>query len=1620
MEDELSPPILSSEDDLFWYSGTERTDLLSIDQNIVKDVLIKGGRLSHFLESFTDDTYTQKFYEKQFCLVINFNEGDPLVKKQMRVRALPVLYNDLTTGVSERFLRIELSKSDDNREHCAGTLVHALSSELTLGEIVLAAYSPVEICTTCTRVITSLYVELYLSSSGLDKESKILTSQLDFRNLNLKIDPLSNFTGEVGTCTDQGCMGQGFDCCLNGQCVVDGSKKSHAPEEDIQQALADIAIDSTNFLNWPSVYWICPQIIRKRSEETNPPEKSEEFVELEYQKDQFYCLEEGRKEFPDFKGKNLCPPSYDEDSYLQIVQDVAKQCGCTREDVACDGLGLKSLTDLNDKITGIICDVSTEEQMSFQTLDLKISGRTAPHRFFDTHGKMYDDLVDLDPNIVQEGEAFFYHDKGSKFSNSAGSFNMNAILGQITVSLEQALPARMVPVEFDETYLISTIAGNYIPCLDCPQDRWFPGFSAHPPSQFGRGLQAIGSTVNRDTYSHNISNGNYEDTIFGRACWIPPTMIPFSHKKYPDLQIQRLTRLKTQAAFYANGYQRDWYGFNKGALIGSFNGVSWFAIGTGRRVVATSKKLFLAINAPFADLATKLSLTVNIVPDLGDNIVGDFDYDPKFAINDSRQNQAGTCQFYHLCETDTHCITQLGWEYSCVDIEHLKTKIPVFDIDAKEIANSESISSSFLELIENSASKGKRCVYRGAGAPCKKNYKNGSKNFHEDKIFRCAPNFYCSPLEDAHDFNKEIVRNFSEDSIFSFGQEVNILGRPLFYLGGNSILDQSIRDNIQHNLRLMADYGDDFGLCRPGKSLESPKALNQHSSRDDLKRTDYISQLASCDSRVLDDRRIWSCPLIEEEGEEGILIGDINFDSENIEEKHRQNSCGAESMFKNDLSNFQSMFYLIEGESLSSTTIMKDKFIVRDACLRRAGSICHTDLECTPNALHRSQIALFNLDAFGGNEAERRYWKESLSCSQKRPRPKSLLTADDELYDLTLNRCCRSIGDELTMFTQGSEGDDLQNPTLKSGLFPYKTSQQNTLYDGPRAIGRYSRYIVAQSFDHTGMDPLTEPYPQTPIVERGKTPKHSQWKSFHDTGKRTCCGGGWIRKFSDGGHDWRKRQRFSIDFTVFSCLNYRSVLPFTRPENINEVNYHMDVDNLCMSPGQKGCLQIPLLKSEEYRMIPPVWYTPSEGGEVLDTTPLGYSSDTITHIVSPEVPYQPTPYKYSSPHSLALSNASTPFIFASDRITSFYLPIYIAKNNILSVDIVYFKEDDVVRTDSSIDKIICPDVDDLTSLNYREYMSLKYQIDKGVYCLSRDTYGRDLFHALAVKLEDDFNYEYAGVKIYFKSEIQRAFHSSNDLYYLSKLARFELLGVPQIFYEPLYCNNDVDRSIDHLFLFGEQRREEFEDEEFSFRYDPLVNGRELGEFYDSTLDYPTDDNPGRHVVFKDRVKMSPIFHENEFICCLQLGETTIDSSRCCSFFAMETASSTMKCALPSRTDLHVYFNRFISGEGDDSLRDDDFIMETGELKYNEKVSEKIRSLGIEFCEKGRVRPGAAFGSYLGEPNNGVFLHSDENVTIEDTVYYSIIDSIYDANEIQDTGVSQFLEGYRWNNHYYCE
>jgi len=191
---------------------------------------------------------------------------------------------------------------------------------------------------------------------------------------------------------------------------------------------------------------------------------------------------------------------------------------------------------------------------------------------------------------------------------------------------------------------------------------------------------------------------------------------------------------------------------------------------------------------------------------------------------------------------------------------------------------------------------------------------------------------------------------------------------------------------------------------------------------------------------------------------------------------------------------------------------------------------------------------------------------------------------------------------------------------------------------------------------------------------------------------------------------------------------------------------------------------------------------------------------------------------------------------------------------------------------------------------------------------------------------------------------------------------------------------------------------------------------------DSGQDYRSvagDQN--EHFVFNDKVEPADIFSSNEFRCCVKLGEAASEDAKCCS----GNRDDEGLCKLPRGADLHVYFNKFISGEGVGSelpsggLTDEDFIPETGEPKINTTILNKVRALGIAFCESGDVVGGGAFGSYFPEPNNGVFQHR-ETIDTEDTRKYSILDSARDNDEDNEAGISPFLSGFRWNHHFYCQ
>ena len=1728
---DTSNDIISADDplDIYWFfDGQQIEGTVTINQDVQTVAYLRGNTIQKFLNSSEDNVDN---FNGKYCLAMSFNVG--ITNNMLKVRAVPISITNFTTNTVERLFRIDLSDEFVNSVQCAGLVPLFKSGGIEDTDTVpTPKFQPQDLCTNCFSTFTSTNTNLYKYVNGTISKTTQVTKEFQItRDLNLSINPRNLATDPVANCSNSECNAKGFDCCLDGQCVKDAAMKPNVStaSPEYLQSQAEIDIDPLNFLKWPEVYFICPNIVRPTPPITTPPNPNEE-AERIFQAllKQYNCLE-GVKT----SDYTACEPTFDVGSYEAIRDDVWDECGCeatgTDRLTKCPDFGLKAEVDSSDVITQILCDNPPAETgpAPTQYLNVSVPVRSIPHRFYDTTGKRWDDVSEVtNPNLLQEGQQFSYTDLISKSDPTVTQFSMNGILGSINLNLTTAIPSKMLQVDFDQTYVITVNSGYYTPCPQCADDAWFTTFKSKPNSYNGTGLQSSGYTTSRDSYGNNLSNGNYEDTIFGRACWLPPTMIPLTHKKNSDLNVQRRNRLLTQAALYVNGYQRDWFGFNQGALIGSFNGVNWFAIGKGRRVTSTSQKLYLAINAPFADLADKTDLLINVVTDQGGGTAPDHDYDPNLAINDARQNQGGSCQENHMCNVDSDCVQKLGWEYTCADIGKHKTNWPTHDITSKEEENSEQESLNFASIITGgrASSDNKRCVYRGNGSLCLTDMFSITES---SELFKCAPNFYCASLT-SDSFNSELVRSPSEISNILYGQEANVLGRPKDYLAGaesisledtlkvnadgTMVVDDStpkastIIDQIAHNTALYTTIDrNQLGLCRPGKDIAQTTQEEMQTAKDNLGRTDFINQISSCDSTdTLFKNRARACPVFNEVGDYG---------DPDVDLPHLQNMCGAPSL--STLSGVEkSIFFEVESDSISVLTDLIQPKVAKDACLRKPGTYCQTDLECGPNKLHAQSALLYDKSHFGGTAAEQKYWQEYLVCGQAQKKP-SFTDPSFATYDMTQNRCCRETGKTITMYTETASPKVSPSISDSFGINanPFKTFGSITDDVTPSTLGRYSRYSVVE---HTNSPSSYAPSVEGALGTFGtdevfNTPKvdyqsvghdalvtnsRYQWKTMNETAQRTCCGRGWVRKFADGTNDWTKRDRLSINPIDFACLNTKSSQPFiTDPEtelDLSSGTYFSEYSRLCAAPADNnGCIQNPILKSTAFEIIPPS----VESGDILTVSTLpdeDPTSGTLIQInsLSVDSPFIPTPIIKRN------SGADGPFNYlqsaqANKHSVAVVLPSYISaieerdgSGNITGIRSKGLMHIKVIKVTGGVEASFTVR-NERTAYVDRTGNGSATELPVGANLMCGDN-AKNTWpvvnswclqyynNKIVLKIEntpeagtngtfespDDpsNNYDYGGIVIGFvrQSLINQtaganlptatiASEPGNDLYYLTKLAKLELLGIPQIYFEPIYCNNDREKLVPGIYKDDNATKSMIElngtPEWFTYPtmggkgYDHIYengsNASIIAEFDPENISIPTStgERSNISVSHAEGIARAPIWSDNEFMCCLNLGEETDDPGLCCSGFAPAAADastnpdSVRTCKLPIGTNLNVYFNKFVSGDGmgEDQpaggLTEEDFVPETGEIQMNNDAIGKIKALGAEYCGSGEIRGGAAFGFYFAEPNGGNYF---QNGDLEDSTMWSIVDSNVDFDDANDTGFVRFLDGFRWNHNVYCK
>ncbi len=1626
--------------DISWYSSSKYLTSLIINSDDTRTFYIRGNYIHNYLLN------TQNY--GTHCLIMDFTTAN-FENTQLRVRAIPQSITHYGTNKIEKYFRLDMGSGNSNKANCKGDDIFPnAQGQFLLDNLVdtdTAHYTPDELCQDCKGKLIAKKLRLkksVYSGSEWTLDPTYAQANIDFAKINFSVNMTNDSNNDNPNCTNTECRSQGFDCCLDGQCVKDGAPKPGAVDlagyDDILELLVN---NPSAYSSYPEYFYICQTIITgtdpggsgtgTTDPNANINAAQEAFNKL---KNDYNCLNELKEqaESQPFHVNPINPEGEyqfcntdditDDLYYKNVLTRLYNNCGCATGTLenrinSCPYYEYEARNlDQNQEPTEIVCKTPPVVQdIPFQDLTIAVSSRSAPHRFYSSSdGSEYFDLSKIfNQNIEQEGSTFIYQDS-AKLLPVNGSFNMNSILGQIAVSLDQALPAKKIDVEEGASYVINTISGYYTPCPTCAKDNWMSAFTAFPTSVYGTGLQAVGYTTQRDSYAYNSTFGNYEDTIFGRACYVPPTMLPYSHLDKEEVVDQRLARLKTQAALYINGYQKDWFGFNKGALIGSFDGFKWFAVGKGRLVTATSNKLFLAINAPYADLASATTHSVSIQEYKGITSAATSDYNHNLPFNHAKQNEAATCQRFHTCNVDSDCVSQLGWEYSCADVRKSKTFIPGFTPEADE--KNEGLMVTLEGILKQPngllTSSSKRCVYRGRGSVCRKDA-HSIADSEVRKLLTCAPNFYCAGL-DSEVFSKEVTRMVGSFDIMPYvdslyGRDTNILGRPFNYIGDSNTLDEEIVENLQANIQLTDDgAGDNEGICMPGKALPSEveNPFEAHASADENLRTDYISQIGGCDADNAAENKYMACPVFGEDGNllntSPTFFSSLEEDEEAALTNYRnlaktQNSCGGEAKSEED----QNPFELIEALSIAEGIKTNAPTMARDACYRRAGSICHTDLDCAPNKLHLEQINQFGGDLANlfGNVPEQKYWEETLVCGQATPEP-NIYSSNYTLFDMKKNRCCREVGSDLTLYSESTPG------------MP-ETDELNTKMDSylnPSEAGRYSRYtVIDNSSGVTGFADRSDGDLEEKNDINILTKK--QWVSVSETARKTCCGGGWVRKFADGTNDWTKK-RLSLDVTNFRCINYQSPILMadnpTADYGVSSLTYSKEFNFTCAESEDtdnpsEACMQVGMNpSSDDFAAIAPK----------LNTSTAVVTVRTMNH--------KPTKWSPYAPKS-GDGVATTFFDHSLDGAerTRHYklhlrLPLYIAPNRLGgTLNVIEEKALGINKSCPITKASSCPasfDADDASGVTGSPACAACLDTTTGILKVKQNGYPGGSDHYVS------FNFNPTGTQAAPGND-GVASDAGNIFYYLRKLGKLELIGIPQVFYEPLTCNSEHKKLVPGIFKAQAKTITNYSTDNYSFKLS--------GSIYNLPSSDPT--NPNKRASTADALEHDQIFSPHEMKCCLPLGTTTKDASNCCSGFGVTAGGTDKICKLPNGTDLSVYFNRFISSEGTGEGMpaggwvDSDFDENTGEPKLTEEIFQKLNAMGTEWCNTSTTRRGGAFGAFPPEPAGPT--------SQKETADYSIVDSFRDEadglNQNGDGGAGKvgfeaFSKGFRWNHHVYCD
>lgn len=782
---------------------------------------------------------------------------------------------------------------------------------------------------------------------------------------------------------------------------------------------------------------------------------------------------------------------------------------------------------------------------------VNVSSKNVPHRYYDEGGVNFDESLSAAGN--QELKAFSYLNSNLIRPNNVSEYiGFNEIYGSFQKSSStSARPAKLVRVKKDTTYDLITYSGSFSTCPTCGND-YYNSYQKIFPQNFQGAAGGYSPDFYESRRQTNASLYRADDLLYGRACFIPATMLPWSHGASSTVQSQRQSRLQTQHFMFANGYSRDWFGFDYGSLIGSFDGVTWFSIGNQRRIKATTGKLYLAVNSYFGDLNVDNNFSVSVSETTSYSSTTFPDHDT--------ETDGAECQKAHFCSNDNDCTKQLGYEYSCQTVASISTNWPTFDANGNEVLGSSVKTLS--SIVGGTNGQAKRCVYRGKGSPCLKDLLSaGSSTFNHTSLvgtLACSSNNSCESVS-AGKFNDRIAR-FANSPINQnsntaaptpsdlVGLGARILGRPFDFNGKKAVRAEATNGLWANNIQ---------AICIPGRDANFATTTYELNSRTPASYVDTADKFFGVGvtmSSSMDNRYLNSCPATD--------AGGINIHHYNL--SLQDDVLSQFTISQNMSSNLFNFPPLVSQNIYTSNNNQQITEVgyQKNACLRAPGAACFTDMECAPSSLVANKFRNVDLSTLL-NPAEERFWEEELVCGN--PAFKTLSNgAKNPDFDIKKNLCCREIGKSITVDTQtNTSAHQWCNETTKKPL----VAGVNTSISDKK---RYSR--VHTGFDKMTCDPnaisSTKSFALSVSAPDSITRMKQilgQYKTLDAVNERTCCTANWVRSFASengGGHKFARTKMQNIDKDMFRNISW---LPQNNILGVADAPFECDPNNYANS-----------------------------------------------------------------------------------------------------------------------------------------------------------------------------------------------------------------------------------------------------------------------------------------------------------------------------------------------------------------------------------------------------------------------------------------------------------------------